>query len=195
MALATPEDVVRFWVEEVGPAGWYSVDAEVDAACRDRFGPTWEAARDGRLDGWTCGHRRTLAYLILTDQLPRNMFRADGRAFSTDRLARAAALRGQSHRWDMRVPEPERQFFYLPLMHSEVLEDQERALRLILTRMPKTGGGNLLHARAHRDVIRRFGRFPHRNAVLGRRTTAAEQAYLDAGGYGAVVRALQAEAA
>ena len=195
MTLATPDEVVRFWVEEVGPAGWYRVDADVDAACRDRFGPTWEAARDGGLEDWKSGHDRTLAYLIVTDQLPRNMFREDGRAFSTDRLARAAALRGHGYRWDMRVPEPQRQFYYLPLMHSEVLEDQERALRLILTRMPKTGGENLLHARAHRDVIRRFGRFPHRNAVLGRRSTGAEQAFLDAGGYGAVVRALQAEAA
>jgi uncharacterized protein (DUF924 family) len=95
----------------------------------------------------------------------------------------------------MRVAEPERQFFYLPLMHSEVLADQEHGLRLILTRLPRTGAQNLLHARAHREVIRRFGRFPYRNEVLGRRTTSEEQSFLDGGGYGGVVRELQGEAA
>ncbi len=195
MSIATPEEVVSYWVDEVGPAGWYRVDERLDAAIRDRFGATWEAARDGGLTGWLCGPRRTLAYVIVTDQFPRNMFREDGRAFATDRHARSAALRGISQRWDMRTSEPERQFFYLPMMHSEVLADQEHALRLILTRMPRTGGDNLLHARAHREVIRRYGRFPHRNEALGRTTTDAERRYLDTGGYGAVVRAFQADAA
>jgi uncharacterized protein (DUF924 family) len=195
MTTVTPEEIVAFWVDEVGPKGWYERDDTVDAACRERFLEAWEEARDGGLEGWKCGPRRTLAYLILTDQLPRNMFREDGRAFATDERARAAAHRGIAQGWDMRIPEPQRQFFYLPLMHSEVLEDQERALRLILTRMPATGAGNVLHARAHREVIRRYGRFPHRNAVLGRTTTGAEAAFLEAGGYGGVVRDLQAEAA
>jgi uncharacterized protein (DUF924 family) len=195
MAIATPEEVVSYWVEEVGPAGWYRVDAEVDATIRDRFAETWEAARGGVLAGWRCGPDHSLAYLILTDQFPRNMFRDDARAFATDRAARAAALRAIGQRWDMRVAEPERQFFYLPLMHSEVLADQEHGLRLILTRLPRTGAQNLLHARAHREVIRRFGRFPYRNEVLGRRTTSEEQSFLDGGGYGGVVRELQGEAA
>jgi uncharacterized protein (DUF924 family) len=196
MDIATPAEVVAFWVEEVGPAGWYRVDDSVDAAIRDRFASTWEAARVGGVTAWLCGPEASLAYLIVTDQFPRNMFRGDdGRAYATDRMARRAALRALGQRWDMRVAEPERQFFYLPLMHSEVLADQEHGLRLILTRMPRTGSDNLLHARAHREVIRRHGRFPHRNAALGRRSTPAEQAFLEAGGYGAVVRDLQAEAA
>ena len=195
MDVATPEEVLSYWVDEVGSDGWYRVDERVDAEIRARFAATWEEARAGSLSGWLCGPKRTLAYVILTDQFPRNMFREDARAFATDRAARAAALRAIGQRWDMRVAEPERQFFYLTLMHSEVLADQEHGLRLILTRLPRTGADNLLHARAHREVIRRFGRFPHRNAALGRASTDAERGYLKGGGYGAVVREFQADAA
>jgi len=92
----------------------------------------------------------------------------------------------------MKVDEPVRQFFYLPLMHSECLADQERCVRLMKTRMPDSGESNLLHAKAHREVIRRFGRFPYRNEALERRDTAPEVAFLDQGGYGAVVQAVQA---
>ena len=95
----------------------------------------------------------------------------------------------------MRIDEPARQFFYMPLMHSECLVDQDRAVRLFKTRMPDTGDDNLPHARAHREVIRRFGRFPTRNAALSRDTSVDEQAYLDDGGYGAIVREMKAEAA
>ncbi len=187
----TPSDVTRYWVDEIGPDGWYKADDAVDAEIRTRFLPGWELAAAGGLSNWTCSPARLLSYLILTDQFPRNMFRGDPRSFETDRFARAAALRGIFRGWDVRVPEPERQFYYLPLMHSEVLEDQERALRLILTRMPESGASNLLHARAHREVIRRYGRFPHRNADLGRTSTRQETVYLDTGGYGGVVRELQ----
>ena len=183
-------DVLTFWLDEIGPEGWYTGSAEIDAACR-RFEPLWQEAHAGGLENWRFNPRRNLAYVILTDQLPRNIFRGQGEAFATDRRARAAALMGIGRGWDLRVNEPERQFYYLPLMHSEVLADQEKALRLILARMPETGADNLLHARAHREVIRRLGRFPTRNAALGRRTTAPEQAFLDAGGYGAVLRELQ----
>lgn len=187
-----PSDVTDYWVEEVGPSGWYSVDDAVDAEIRARFQTAWQVARSGGLQHWKCGPDRSLAYLILTDQFPRNMFREDGRSFATDGIARGAALRAIKQGWDTRVPEPQRQFFYLPLMHSEVLEDQERGLRLILTRMPQTGGSNLLHARAHREVIRRYGRFPHRNSALGRTSTPSEATFLEKGGYGGVVRELDA---
>ena len=93
--------------------------------------------------------------------------------------------------WDLRIDEPARQFFYLPLMHSENLCNQDRGVRLIKERMPETGDDNLLHAKAHRDVIRRFGRFPHRNEELGRATTAEERRFLEEGGYGRVVRELK----
>lgn len=182
-------DVLRFWLEECGPQDWYVGGAELDARIRDRFGPAWEAARAGRLSAWEHSAADSLALLILTDQFPRNMFRDDGRAFATDPLARDVALRALDRGFDRATDLPHRQFFYLPFEHSESLPDQERAVRLIAARMdaPET----LLHARAHRDVIRRFGRFPFRNAALGRTSTAPERAFLDEGAYGAVVRRLR----
>ena len=191
MISVTPRGVTEYWVQQVGPEGWYRGDPELDAAIRAKYLDAWEVARQGGMEHWRASGPGALAYLILTDQFPRNMFRDDARAFATDGLARAAAKTGIDRGWDLATPEPERQFFYLPLMHSENAEDQERAVRLCLTRMPRTGASTLLHARAHREVIRRFGRFPYRNAALGRETTGAEQGFLDAGGYGAVVRDLQ----
>jgi uncharacterized protein (DUF924 family) len=133
---------------------------------RERFLPLWEAARKGKLDRWQISPEGVMAFIIVTDQFPRNMFRDDKRAYCTDDIARRMAEQAIHRRWDLRLPEPERQFFYLPLMHSENRTDQDRCVRLILTRLPETGRENLLHARAHREVIRRFGRFPYRNAVL-----------------------------
>jgi len=185
------ETILAFWLDEVGQAGWYVQDEAVDRVCRARFGAHWQAARDGGLRGWLAAPRGALAYLILTDQFPRNMHRGRADAFATDALARSAATlalaRGHdlalARGHDLAVAEPERQFFYLPLEHSERLPDQERAVRLFMTRMPETGAEPLRHAILHRDVIRRFGRFPSRNAALGRRDTAAELAYRREGGY------------
>jgi uncharacterized protein (DUF924 family) len=190
--MSDPATVLDFWLHEVGEAGWYGGGAAVDEACRDRFGALWEAAERGGLEHWVDGTAGSLAYLIVTDQFPRNIFRGSARAFATDAPALAAARRAIAAGWDMGAPEPERQFFYLPQMHSEVLADQEECIRLIAARMPATGASNLLHARAHAEVIRRFGRFPYRNAALGRGTTDAEQAFLSGGGYGAIIEALKA---
>ena len=115
-----------------------------------------------------------MAYLILTDQMSRNMFRGTAKAYHSDHLARAAAYAGIAQGWDLRWETPAREFFYMPFEHSECLADQERAVRLMLMRLPDEPE-NLLHARAHREIIRRFGRFPFRNAHLGRMTTVAEQ--------------------
>ena len=187
-------DVIDFWLDEVGPAGWYGGGAALDDTIRTRFLPLWEASQKGKLDPWLASPEGVQAYLIVTDQFPRNMFREDPRAFATDVLARKAAELAVHRRWDLRLPEPGRQFFYLPMMHSENVTHQDRCVRLILTRLPDTGAPNLLHARAHREVIRRFGRFPYRNAALGRPSTPAEAAYLAAGGYGTTVDALKAAA-
>ncbi|WP_172329367.1 DUF924 family protein [Mangrovicoccus sp. HB161399] len=188
------EDVLDFWIDEVGPKGWYMGGAELDATILARFGTTWEAAQaEGHL-GWSATPHGTLALLILLDQFPRNMFRGDGRAFATDTLARSLAKKAIELGWDMRIPEPERQFFYLPLMHSECLMDQERCIRLMMERMPESGADNLLHARAHREVIRRFGRFPYRNDDLGRPTTGEEARFLEEGGYRTVVQGMRVAA-
>jgi len=190
--MLNPNEVLDFWLKEVGPDGWYEGGVALDTKIRNRFEKAWYAAKEGKLADWAMRSETTLAYLILIDQFPRNMFRNDGRAFATDSLARAAAKKAIDKGWDMRVPEPERQFFYLPLMHSECLCDQERCVRLMLTRMPESGEEHLLHAKAHREVIRQFGRFPYRNEVLERADTTPEAAFLAEGGYRKAVELVQA---
>lgn len=191
MSAVGPEEVLGFWLDEVGPEGWYAGGAALDAAVRERFGAAWEAARAGGLRGWQTTARGALGLAVLLDQMPRNMFRDDARAFATDGAARRVADRAVALGFDRAVEMPGRQFFYLPFEHSESLPVQERAVRLIAGR---TGSAELLlHARAHRAVIRRFGRFPFRNAALGRRSSAAEAAWLEAGAYGAEVRRLRGE--
>jgi uncharacterized protein (DUF924 family) len=193
--MANPDDILTYWLDEVGPEGWYKGGDALDTEIRDRFEADWKRARDGALSLWLTYPNGTLAYIILTDQFPRNMFRDRPESFALDRAARSAAKTAIDKGWDLRVNEPARQFFYLPLMHSECLADQDRCVRLMMTRMPESGASNLLHAKAHREVIRRFGRFPYRNAALSRETRPAEAAYLEAGGYGSTVRALEAAAA
>ncbi|SPH20919.1 hypothetical protein ASD8599_01660 [Ascidiaceihabitans donghaensis] len=187
-----PEDVLKFWLDDLQPKDWYKDDEALDQQIRDTFLSTWEGASEGRFSLWLTYPSGALAYILLTDQLSRNMFRGTGRAFSSDRLALAAAKSAIAKGWDMKIDEPARQFFYLPLMHSENLCDQDRCVRLICERMPIGREDNLIHARAHRDVIRQFGRFPYRNAALGRSSTSQEDAYLAGGGYGSTLRQLQA---
>ena len=189
--MVAPDDVLAFWLDECSPADWYKSDPAFDAEIKDRFEAAWHEATQGALGLWLTYPTGTLAYIILTDQFPRNMYRDTAQAFATDRIARAAAKMAIDRDWDLKIDEPARQFFYLPLMHAENLCDQDRAVRLIHTRMPEHGAGNVDHACAHRAVIRDFGRFPYRNDALGRKTTSAERAFLDAGGYGAAIRAQQ----
>lgn len=186
------DDVLSFWLDDLRPEDWYATDEAIDQRIRDRFLSAWQEAEEGAYGLWLTYPAGALAYIILTDQFPRNMFRGTGRAFATDRSALAAAKAAIDRKWDLRIAEPARQFFYLPLMHSENLCDQNRCVRLMHERMPETGASNMLHAQAHREVIRLFGRFPYRNEALKRRFTASEQAYVDQGGYGATVRQLEA---
>jgi uncharacterized protein (DUF924 family) len=189
--MADPVEVLDFWLGEVGPEGWYKGGAELDALCRDRFAEVWQAAHDGGLEHWVDGTVGTLAYLIVTDQLSRNIHRDSALAFACDARALAAAKQAVEQGWDMNAPEPERQFFYMPFEHSEVPADQVMAVHLLETRL-SSDPDMALHARAHAEVIRRYGRFPTRNLALGRVSTPEEQAYLDAGGYMAIVKALRA---
>jgi uncharacterized protein (DUF924 family) len=193
--VVTPESILTFWFDEVGPKGWYGGGAELDAEIRDKFLSTWQEAKDGACGLWLTYPVGTLAYIILTDQFPRNMFRDTGGAFQSDKSARAASKIAISRDWDMKIGEPARHFFYMPLVHSENLIDQDRAVRLICSRMSDAAADNLRHARAHREVIRLFGRFPFRNAALERTSTKSEAAWLSEGGYGAALRAVDAAAA
>lgn len=190
--MATANDVLTFWLDQTGPAGWYNGDAALDADIKRQFEETLRNACEGALSLWLTYPSGALAYIILTDQFSRNMYRDAQDAFRTDGIARSAAKAAIAKGWDLRIDPPARQFFYMPLMHSECLADQDRAVRLIKTRLSESDGGNLLHARAHREVIRRFGRFPSRNAALGRDSSSEEQAYLSTGAYGRVVRDMQA---
>ncbi|MCR9157690.1 MAG: DUF924 domain-containing protein [Rhodobacteraceae bacterium] len=189
--MITPDEVLSFWLDDVGPSGWYKSEEALDQEIRDRFGDAWDGAMEGRHALWLTYPSGTLAYIILLDQFPRNMFRNTGKAFASDRFALAAAKQAIGKNWDMKIDEPARQFFYLPLMHSENLCDQDRCVRLMLNRMPIEGASNLLHARAHREVIRKFGRFPYRNTALGRHSTEVELNYVSGGGYGSTVEELK----
>ena len=190
--MTTPEDVLAYWLDEVTPEQWYKASDAFDNELRYRFEGAWDSAMEGRYGLWLTYPSGTLAYILLTDQFPRNMFRDTDRAFCSDEYALAAAKMAIEKGWDLRIDEPARQFFYLPLVHSENLSDQDRAVRLFASRMPEHGADNLRHAKAHREVIRRYGRFPTRNAALGRRLTGPEREYLDLGGYGAILRQLEA---
>jgi uncharacterized protein (DUF924 family) len=177
--LASAAEVVSFW-REAGPHRWFTKDAAFDNQIRERFFDTYEAAAAGKLSGWEHSAQDALALLILLDQFPRNMFRGDARTFATDPLARAVAAGAIVRGFDSQVPADLRSFFYLPFEHSEDLADQERGIAFYTAAGDADG---LKWAEIHADIIRRFGRFPHRNAVLGRATTPEEQKFLDDGGF------------
>jgi uncharacterized protein (DUF924 family) len=177
--VASAADVVSFW-QKAGADRWFKKDNAFDDEIRERFLATYEAAAAGQLSGWEQNAEGTLALLILLDQFPRNMFRGDVRAFASDALARAITAGAIVRGFDSQVPKELRNFFYLPFEHSEDLADQERCLAL---NRAAGNAENLKWAEIHADIIRRFGRFPHRNAVLGRTTTSEEQSFLDGGGF------------
>jgi uncharacterized protein (DUF924 family) len=170
--------VLAFW-REAGPAKWFKKDPAFDADFRHRFLNGHEAAARGDLDDWAGTADGALALLILLDQFPRNAFRGTERMFATDGKALEIARRAIAAGFDQQVDKELRNFFYLPLMHSESLPDQQRAVALT----EALAGDEHRFALMHRDIIEKFGRFPHRNALLGRSTTREEQAFLDEGGF------------
>lgn len=191
--MSDPIEVLDYWLGAVGPQAWYAGGEDLDGEIAALFTPIWQAAHDGHLEHWAHGAVGTLAYLIVCDQFSRNIHRGTALAFATDARARDAARRALKAGWDMDAPEPERQFFYMPFEHSEDIDDQDLAVALMAERMP-SHPDMALHARAHREVIARFGRFPFRNAALGRVSTAPEAAFLAEGGYGALVLAMMGDA-
>jgi uncharacterized protein (DUF924 family) len=177
-AVASPEEVLSFW-REAGPDRWFTRDEAFDNSIRECFLATYEAAARGELADWEATAEGALALVIVLDQFPRNMFRGEARTYAADALARAAANTALKRGYDLDVPEAERGFFFLPFMHSENLVDQNRCVELYRA----AGDENLKYALEHRDIIRRFGRFPHRNAILGRTSSPEEQAFLAEGGF------------
>lgn len=174
----SPEDVVTFW-RDAGPPRWFAKDDAFDREFTARFLQAHEAAARGELDDWAGSPQGALALCVLLDQLPRNAFRGTARVHATDPLARAVAAAALDAGFDREVEPALRQFFHLPFMHSERLEDQDRSVELA-----GDDPESLRWAMHHRDIVRRFGRFPHRNAVLGRESTPEERAFLAQGGFG-----------
>ena len=177
--IASSQAVLAFW-RDAGYDKWFTRNDDFDREIRERFLATHEAAALGRLADWEASAEGALALMILLDQFPRNMFRGTARAFATDKLAREIATRALDKGFDRDTPATLRSFFYLPFEHSEDLADQERSLALYRALGDEN---NMKYADIHADIIRKFGRFPHRNEILGRQTTAEEQAFLDGGGF------------
>jgi len=171
-------DVVGFW-RDAGPEKWFRGGDAFDAACRERLLAPHLAASRRQLDDWMGDAEGALALLLLLDQIPRNVFRGSGHAFATDPLARHFAGRALEAGFDRATEPPMRAFFYLPFEHAEDMAAQERSVQLFEA---MGSAEHVRYARDHHDAIAKFGRFPHRNAVLGRETTPEEQAWLDAGG-------------
>lgn len=174
-----PITVLDFWWR-AGPAKWFAKNDDFDAAIRDQFGKAVEEALAGAYDAWTKSPHGSLALLVLLDQFPRNIYRNDPRAFASDAKAREVADAALRQGFDKAFPMDCRRFFYLPFEHSEDMADQQRSIDLFMQTDDERG---LLYAYKHIDAIRRFGRFPHRNAVLGRQSTAEEVAFLQMGGF------------
>ena len=176
----TPAGIVTFWTE-AGPEKWFKKDAAFDQTIAARFGGAVDKALSGGLDHWSETSSGTLALILVLDQFTRNIWRDDARAFSGDEKALETAERAIERGQDMLVPLEKRKWLYMPFMHSERLDVQEQGLVYFKERIDdaNTYGFAVLH----RDIISRFGRFPHRNALLGRTTTEQEQAFLDEGGF------------
>ncbi|NMW25643.1 DUF924 domain-containing protein [Rhodanobacter denitrificans] len=188
---ATAQDVLDFWFAEAGTAHWFAADAAFDAQIRARFGAAVEAAANDRLDDWADTPSGWLALLILLDQFPRNLYRHDPRAWAADASAQRVALSGLARSDDRQLPAVQRVFAYLPLEHAEDSALQQRSGELfealcaeVPTEQRKQFEEFLDYARRHREVIARFGRFPHRNATLGRASTPEEMLYLAQPGAG-----------
>jgi uncharacterized protein (DUF924 family) len=174
-----PADILAFW-RAAGHDRWYKRDDAFDAEVRRRYSELWHKATAGKLAEWEESDDGALALTIVLDQFPRNIFRNDPRAYSSDALAREVAGRAIDRGAAARIEADLREFLYLPFMHSEQLADQLRCVELFR----ETGNAeNLRYAELHASIIRRFSRFPHRNGPLGRATTPDEQAFLDEGGF------------
>ncbi len=186
--MTSASDVVAFW-QDAGPEKWYAKDEAFDQSIRDQFGAAWQLAQGGGLRDWAVDAKGALGLVILLDQFPRNMFRDDPRAYETDAAALDVSGQMIANGWDRQIAEPMRQFVYMPFMHSEEMAHQDICIDLMENRMEE--GNNALHARVHREIIARFGRFPYRNGPLDRDMTPEEQAFINDGGYGAILREIE----
>jgi uncharacterized protein (DUF924 family) len=174
-----PADILAFW-RDAGAEHWYTRDDDFDTGIRGQYLGLWQRAAAGELASWETTDDGALALVIVLDQFPRNMFRGSAETYASDALARDVARRAIGRGADTRIDPALREFLYLPFMHSEELGDQIRCIELLRQAgLPESAKWGEHHA----DIIRRFGRFPHRNGILGRATSPDEQAFLDEGGF------------
>ncbi|MEM9279937.1 MAG: DUF924 family protein [Pseudomonadota bacterium] len=178
--LIEPNDVLDFWAS-LGNDGWWTRNEEVDQQIHDRFGKTHEEACKHNLNHWAETADGALALIIVLDQFSRNMFRGDAKSFAQDAKALEIAETAISKGLDKDCREDLRVFFYLPYEHAESIAEQEISVQL--QHSIRNSEESMKAALEHREIIQRFGRFPHRNPVMGRHTTPAEQAFLDGGGF------------
>lgn len=174
---AWASELLHFWFEELGPGDWFGGSKEVDARLEQGFEPVLLEQADKPFETFLSSRKTAQAAILLFDQVPRNIYRDTARAFAYDPLALALAKHCIAKGWDEGLPDAQRQFVAMPLMHSENLADQEASLAYFAQHLP----GNLSFAKSHHAMIARFGRFPHRNDVLDRHTTAEEQEAIDQG--------------
>lgn len=172
----TPMDILDFWYQPPMANHWFSATDTIDQTIRERFEPLWKQARDGQLNHWQDTAEGSLALCIVLDQFPLNMFRGEARSFSTEQQAVAVSKHAIGENFDQFIPKERLAFLYMPLMHSENLDDQDLAVAKF-EEMSLTDNARFAHH--HRNIIKRFGRFPHRNAILGRQSSTAEQTYLN----------------
>ncbi|MEO8813583.1 MAG: DUF924 family protein [Caulobacteraceae bacterium] len=180
--MSGPDTIVRFW-REAGPKAWFRKDPAFDAEIRRRFEADHHSAARGEHDGWAQTATGALGLLLLFDQFPRNLWRDSAHAFATDPLARGVARAAIAAGHDRAVEIILQPFVYIPFMHAETPGDQDESVRLLEGLKARGGADNLHFAREHRDIVARFGRFPHRNRCLARETSPDEQAFLDGGGF------------
>lgn len=177
--MTKPEEILEFW-NSIGPKSWWIKDDKIDQQIAAKFSKTHADARNGKYASWEAEPDSALALVIVLDQFSRNLFRGDAKSFAQDQMALEIASRAIKQNFDQSVDPALKNFFYLPFMHSEKIADQEICLQL----MHADGDISSINAAViHRDIISRFGRFPHRNAVLGRHTTPAEVKFLESGGF------------
>jgi len=170
-----PHDVIEYWFAEPMRSRWFRSTPDLDAQIRERFESVWQQATGGELSAWMQTAEGSLALAVVLDQFPLNMFRGQAGAFASEAQSIEVALHAIDRGFDRQLPGEQLAFLYMPLMHSEDLEHQERSVHLF-----EAAGleSNARFARHHRDLIRRFGRFPHRNLIIGRPSTAEELAFL-----------------
>lgn len=176
IAQSWPAQILRFWFEELEPKDWWRKDEALDQLCRERFLPLWQEQKARLAEEFLETPAMALAAAILFDQFPRNMFRGGADAFATDHLAQQIAEQAVDRELDQQLTKVQRPFLYMPFMHAEDLRLQNKSVALF-TKL----GSNQKFANDHHRVIAEFGRFPHRNAVLGRAMRAGEQAAIDGG--------------